>query len=69
MASKVSKVVAVLTKLKHELRHSVIYTIYKSVVLSRLNYAITAWGNETANKLKRLVLLQKKAIRIVTNSP
>ena len=45
-----------------------LYTIYKSVVLSRLNYAITARGNETANKLKRLVLLRKKAIHVVTNS-
>ena len=69
MASKVSKVVDVLTRLKHELPRSVLYTIYNSLVQSRLNYAIKGWGNETANKLKRLVLLQKKAIRIVTNSP
>ena len=68
VASKVSKVVAVLTRLKHELPPSVLYTIYNSLILSRINYAITAWGNASAKKLKRLVILQKKAIRIVTNS-
>lgn len=69
IASKVSKVVAVLSRLKHELPFNVLLTIYDSLIFSRLNYAITSWGNSNVTKLKRLETLQKKAIRSITKSP
>jgi len=69
IASKVSKVVAVLGRLKHELPSNVLLTIYDSLIFSRLNYAIASWGNSNVSKLKRLEILQKKAIRIITKSP
>jgi hypothetical protein len=67
-SNQVLKVVAILAKLKHTLPQFILMTIYNSLILPQLNYAITAWGNMQNKEIKRLTTLQKKAIRHISNS-
>ena len=54
-----------LSRLKYFLPQKILKMIYNSLFLAHLNYGITAWG---FNSCKRLVNLQKKAIRIISRS-
>ena len=42
--------------------------LYSSLILPYLNYGILAWGNTHQTLLNRLLLLQKKSLRIIYNS-
>ena len=64
--NKVSRMVGILNRLKHELPSSILRTIYCSLVQSHLTYAITAWCTSTPPA--RLQILQKKAIRAIQKS-
>jgi hypothetical protein len=68
VASKCLKVVSILTRLKHSLPMNILLTIYSSLFLPHISYAITAWGNCSTKDFKRLSILQKKAIRIISKS-
>ena len=60
----ISRYVGIFCKLKHYLPLYTLRTLYNSLVLPRLTYGILAWGTNQSHLFK----LQKKAIRIVTNS-
>ena len=64
ISSKVSKYVGILNRLKRYVPSHVLKMIYNSIVQSNLNYCILAWGYNCG----RLKILQRKAIRIITNS-
>ena len=64
IAMKLSKYIGILNKLKHYLPSYILKTLYDSLILSQLNYGILAWGHN----LNRILKLQKKAIRTITNS-
>lgn len=63
--SKISKGAGILSRLKNLLPSNVLLNIYNTLVLPFLNYAIMVWGFSSTN---RLLLLQKKAVRSITNS-
>jgi len=67
-ATQIAKVNGILCKLKHQLPFSALKTIYNSLVLPHLSYAVISWGNVDSSELKRLEILQKKSIRIICNS-
>ena len=62
---KITKVIAVMRKIKHLVNSSILLRIYNALILSRIHYAILCWGYEH----KRIFILQKKAMRIVCKSP
>ena len=62
--SKLSKVCGILAKIKHLVPQTTLKTIYNSLMACRLHYGILVWG-KSSNKLFKI---QKKAIRIITNS-
>ena len=64
IACKLSRTTGLLNKLKHTLPPYILKTLYNSLILPHLNYGILAWGKNC----DRLLKLQKKAIRIITNS-
>ena len=64
IASKISKYVGILNRLKRYVPSHILKMIYNSIVQSNLNYCILAWGYNCG----RLKILQRKAIRIITNS-
>ena len=67
-ANHIAKINGIMCKLKNQIPTDVLRTIYNSLVLPQLNYGISAWGNVKNRELNRLKTLQKKSIRIISNS-
>ena len=61
---KISKVIGILYSLKYTFPSEVLKTLYKSLVLSYINYGLLLWGVE----VKNLEVIQKRAIRLITGS-
>ena len=64
IAKKVKRSIATLSKLRYYLNSKTLLDLCYALVHPFLTYCILAWGNT----LQPLVLLQKKAIRIITFS-
>ena len=62
IASKISRSIGILNRLKRQLPMGIKITLYNTLILPHLNYGILLWGD----KCERLEKLQKKAIRIIT---
>ena len=66
--SKLSRSISVLGKSKHILDYKSLRILYCSMVLPYLNYCSEVWGNTYKSSLHSLILLQKRAIRIINNA-
>lgn len=64
IASKISRALGIINKLKHFIPLDSKITMYNTMILPHINYGILAWGF----KNNRLITLQKRAIRIITVS-
>ena len=67
-SNQILKANSILSRLKNFVPIPILTTIYNSLILPHLSYAIASWGNINNKEMKRLTLLQKRAIRIVTKS-
>ena len=66
--NKISSGIYAINKVKHILNHRHLTTLYFSLIHPYLDYGISLWGSTHNTYLKRLVTVQKKAIRIITNA-
>ena len=64
ISNKISRTSGVLNRLKNYLPQHILLTLYNTLVLPHFNYDILLWGEKTA----RLEKLQKKLVRIISNS-
>ena len=64
IASKISKQIGVLNKLKHMVPNHILRMLYCSLILPHMSYCILSWGFE----LNRIAKLQKRAVRTITCS-
>ena len=64
----ISRNIGILYKLKDILTEKCLFTMYNSLILSHISYCNIVWGNCGTIKINSLLLLQKRAIRIITNS-
>ena len=64
LSQKLAKTIGIMCKLKNFVPRSTLLIIYNSLISSYLNYGLLAWGCKAEKVLK----LQKKAIRIISNS-
>ena len=62
--TKISKVIGILYRLKNIFPKETLKTLYTSLIASYLNYGLLLWGVES----HKVEIMQKKAIRLVTNS-
>ena len=65
--AKLARSVAILGKTRLILNQRTLYILYCSLVLPYLNYCLEIWGNTYKSNLQPLIILQKRAIRIVNN--
>lgn len=64
IGNKISRTVGIMNRLKRILPTNILKLMYDSLILSQLQFGITAWGFEC----HRITKLQKRAIRTLTNS-
>ena len=68
ISNRVSKAVAILSKLKHYLPKYALMIIFNSLCLSHISYALSVWGAAPKTITNRIFKLQKKGIRHVCNA-
>ena len=61
----ISRNIGIINKLKHFLPSRTLLTLYYTLILPYINYGIIAWGCAIQTQLNRILLLQKKALRII----
>ena len=64
IANRISRTLRIMNRLKRYLPFSAMKLMYDSLILSHLQFGITCWGFEW----NRIFKLQKRALRIMTNS-
>ena len=67
ISKKISKAIGILYQLKHIYPQRILFTLYTTLIVPHLNYCLILWGSYIKEN-HRLHLLQKKALRIITNS-
>ena len=67
IASKISRTVGILYRLKDIYPQSVLLTLYNTLILPHFHYCLLLWGSSIKEN-HPLHLLQKKAVRIINNS-
>ena len=68
VCTKVSRGVGVICRLRCILPEPILRTLYTSIVLPYLTYCNVAWGNAFKIHTDKLKVLQKKTVRLITNS-
>jgi hypothetical protein len=68
IALKISQNIGVLNRVKSVLPSSVLLSLYYTMVQPYLMYCNIIWGGANLSNLKILVNLQKRAVRVITNS-
>ena len=68
LANKISKAIGILKKASHAFNKSTLRMLYYSFLQPYFNYCILIWGNAADIHLNKLILLQKRAMRLVSNA-
>ena len=68
ISCKISRVIGVINRLKHLLPIRVLVNLYNTMILPDLNYCIILWGGCASYLFNKVFVLQKKVVRITTNS-
>ena len=66
--SKIAKSIAIMYRVKHIIEPNTLLTLYCSLVLPYLDYCSEVWGNNYNSRLNNLCIMQKRCIRLITNS-
>ena len=62
---KISKTTGLLSKLRHLfVPHHTLVNIYNSLITAYLSYGLIAWGQASKTHLNKLLILQKRALRL-----
>jgi hypothetical protein len=68
LSKKISRIVGILLKLRHFFPIKILVQLYYSIIYPFLSYDVLIWGNTYISNIQPLVILQKKAVRIMTFS-
>ena len=66
--NKASSAVFALSNIRNLLPSNIKHTIYNSLFRSFVEYGIAAWGRNKSPEMKKISLLQKRAVRIIDNA-
>ena len=68
MCKKLSRANGILSKLRHNTHREVCLIVYYAIFFSHLIYGCNIWGLTTEENLKKVEVLQRKCVRIITFS-
>jgi hypothetical protein len=65
IASKISKTIGIITRLRHFVPLSTLQNIYRCLILPYISYGIAVWGKAAKKYLNKILILQKRALRLM----
>ena len=65
VALKISRTVGVVARLRHFVPRTTLLNIYQSLILPYLTYGLAAWGQAAKTHLKKILVLQKRVLRLM----
>ena len=68
LTKKLSRAIGLLYKICAYSPQSILISLYFAIFHSHLTYGLPVWGFADQNLIDRIVLLQKKAVRIITSA-
>ena len=60
-----SKTVGLIAKLRHMVPNRTLLNVYKSLIVPYITYGLTSWGNASETMLNKVLVLQKRALRLI----
>ena len=68
LSKKCSRSIGILYKVRQFLPETALLSLYYTMFLSHINYGITVWGSASETEKERIHILQKRALRAISNS-
>ena len=65
ITAKISKTVGLISKLRHSISLHLLSYIYQKLIHLYLNYGLAAWGQASKTSLNKILILQKKVLRMM----
>ena len=65
IALRISKTAGIIARLRHFVPFSILSNLYRSLILPYLSYGVVAWGRAAKYLINKLLLLQKRALRLM----
>ena len=65
ICQKISKTLGILARLRHSSPLTPLLKIYQALITPYLDYGIRAWGAACKSQLNKLLVLQKRALRLI----
>ena len=65
IASKISKSIGIICKLRHFTPFSTLLNIYQSLIFPYLSHGLVAWGQAAKSHMEKILVLQKRVLRLV----
>ena len=62
---KISKTIGMIAKLRYFVSSTVLVNIYNSLILPYITYGLLAWGNASNAYLNKILVLQKRVLRLI----
>ncbi len=67
VCGKVVKIIPYIRKMKNIMTREHLLMLYNTLIFPHLNYGVITWGHCNADKVERILKLQKWILRIITN--
>lgn len=64
-ANTISRNIGIISRIRYFIDEKIAYLLYNSMILPHLNYCCLIWGVNYASQLQRLIILQKRAVRLI----
>ena len=65
ISSKISKGEGIIARLRHFVPTSTLLRLYRSLTELYISYGLTAWGQAASSNLNKVLMLQKRALRLM----
>ena len=65
LVKKISRAIGIMYKVRYYVNHTILKNLYYSLVYPYLLYAIQVWGSAFAEHTQKIIILQKKVVRLI----
>ena len=65
ISTKISKGIGIIARLRHLVPFTILLNIYRSLIEPYISYGLVAWGQAANTYLNKIVILQKRVLRLM----